>query len=395
MQKKGKIFIMESQNSAIKIKNLIFSYDKKEFLEINNLEIPAKKITTILGPSGSGKSTFLNLLAGFLPSKAAIEYSPEFEHFGYIMQKNNLYEEISVKKNLWISTKNSLKWRKKVWLLSLREFAKIKNLPDFGKNSTNFFIEKSDSFWKKIVQKVNFYIFIIKNVKFYYFYIKFCKKQFEIEIKKILRILEIEDIFEKKAAKISGGQEQRVAFAKSIIKGDNMILMDEPFSSLDTKIKEATIKLLLKIKDEFKMTIILVTHDQNDAMKISDKIILLNKGKIIQFSVPEELFENPNSLFAAKFIGSPEINFLEKTAEKNFYIRGKYVKILPSITKSNGKILYKKNLAENFFYQIYDIEKNTNLEIVTPIDITGQKVQIEYDQGKILAFDKEGNRVRD
>ncbi|AAZ53750.2 ABC transport ATP-binding protein [Mesomycoplasma hyopneumoniae 7448] len=311
------------------------------------------------------------------------------------MQKNNLYEEISVKKNLWISTKNSLKWRKKVWLLSLREFAKIKNLPDFGKNLTNFFIEKSDSFWKKIAQKVNFYIFIIKNVKFYYFYIKFCKKQFEIEIKKILKILEIEDIFEKKAAKISGGQEQRVAFAKSIIKGDNMVLMDEPFSSLDTKIKEATIKLLLKIKDEFKMTIILVTHDQNDAMKISDKIILLNKGKIIQFSVPEELFENPNSLFAAKFIGSPEINFLEKTAEKNFYIRGKYVKILPSITKSNGKILYKKNLAENFFYQIYDIEKNTNLEIVTPIDITGQKVQIEYDQSKILAFDKEGNRVRD
>ncbi|MXR56333.1 ABC transporter ATP-binding protein [Mycoplasma flocculare] len=385
---------MNGQKIAITIKNLLFSYDKKNFLKIDNLEIPANKIITILGPSGAGKSTFLNLLTNFLPAKSAIRYNPEFKNFGYIMQKNNLYEEISVRKNLWLSTKNSEKWNEKVWSLSLEQFNFVKQKANYVKNIKNFFKTDGKTFWQKIYQKFNFYTFIIKNLKFYLFYIKFRKTLFEREMRKILKSLEIENIFHKKVSNISGGQQQRVAFAKSIIKGDNLIFMDEPFSSLDAKIKEATIKLLLKIKKEFMMTIILVTHDQNDALKISDKIALLNKGKIMQFSEPEELFENPNSLFVAKFIGFPEINFLEKKGKNNFYIRSKYIKIVESKNKANGKILYKKNLADNFYYQIHDIEKNIDLEIVTPVNIVDQKVKIEYDKNKIFAFDERGNRVK-
>lgn len=384
---------MNDRKIAISIKDLLFSYDKKNFLEIKELEIPANRIVTILGPSGAGKSTFLNLLAGFLPSSQGIEYHDEFKDFGYIMQKNNLYEEISVHKNLWISTKNSAKWTEKVWKLSLKEFEKQEELTHLSDNIVNFFKNEKKSFLKKLKQKFIFLFFVIRKPNFYLFYLKFRKQFFENSVKKVLKTLEIDDIFTKKAANISGGQQQRVAFAKSIIKGDNLILMDEPFSSLDAKIKEATIKLLLKIKQEFKMTIVLVTHDQTDAMKISDKIILLNKGRIMQFSNPEELFENPNSLFVAKFIGVPEINFIEKSGENNLYIRAKYIKISPSFNEANGKILYKKNLADNFYYQIRDLEKNVDLEIISPTDINTENIRIEYDQNKIFAFDQEGRRV--
>lgn len=384
---------MNDRKIAISIKDLLFSYDKKNFLEIKELEIPANRIVTILGPSGAGKSTFLNLLAGFLPSSQGIEYHNEFKDFGYIMQKNNLYEEISVRKNLWISTKNSVKWTEKVWKLSLKEFEKQEELTHLSDNIVNFFKNEKKSFLKKLKQKFIFLFFVIRKPSFYLFYLKFRRQFFENSVKKVLKTLEIDDIFTKKAANISGGQQQRVAFAKSIIKGDNLILMDEPFSSLDAKIKEATIKLLLKIKQEFKMTIVLVTHDQTDAMKISDKIILLNKGRIMQFSNPEELFENPNSLFVAKFIGVPEINFIEKSGENNLYIRAKYIKILSSFNEANGKILYKKNLADNFYYQIRDLEKNVDLEIISPTDINTENIRIEYDQNKIFAFDQEGRRV--
>ncbi len=141
------------------------------------------------------------------------------------------------------------------------------------------------------------------------------------------------------------------------------------------------------------MTIVLVTHDQTDAMKISDKIILLNKGEILQYSNPEELFENPQSIFAAKFIGMPEINFIEKKGDIEYYIRSKYIKISSTPETTNGKVFYKKNIADNFYYQIHDTEKNIDLEIISPIDIQGQNVKIEYNKDKIFAFDKGGNRV--
>ncbi len=378
---------------AISIKSLIFSYDKKAFLKINDLEIPANNIITILGPSGAGKSTFLNILAGFLPVKTGIEYHEKFKNFGYIMQKNNLYEEISVKKNLWISAKNSPEWTSKVWKLSWENFKKDKNNQDLSDSIGNLLSSKSTLGVQKVIKKFKFYFYILKNIKFYIFFLKFRKKYFEKEVLNVLKALEIDDIFLKKAKNISGGQQQRVAFAKSIIKGDNLVLMDEPFSSLDAKIKESTIKLLLKIKQEFNMTIVLVTHDQTDAMKISDKIILLNKGEILQYSNPEELFENPQSIFAAKFIGMPEINFIEKQGEIEYYIRSKYIKISSTSEPTNGKVFYKKNIADNFYYQIHDTEKNIDLEIIRPIDIQGENVKIEYNKDKIFAFDKGGNRV--
>ncbi|MBG0731088.1 ABC transporter ATP-binding protein [Mycoplasma sp. 'Moose RK'] len=384
---------MKKDKIAILIKNLSFSYDCKNYLEINDLEIPANQIITILGPSGAGKSTFLNLLAGFLPAKSQIEYQENFKNFGYIMQKDNLYEEISVKKNLWISTKNSPKWTEKVWFLSLEKLKNQKNINSLVEKSKKFFANNKKGFWQKICQKFHFFLTIILNLKFYFFYLKFRKKFFESEVQKVLKTLEITEVFGKKAANISGGQQQRIAFAKSIIKGDNLILMDEPFSSLDAKIKESTIKLLLKIKHEFNMTIILVTHDQVDALKISDQIILLKDGKIVQFSTPQELFDNPKSLFAAKFIGSPEINFLEKKQEISYFIRDKNIKILPTNNEKNGKILFSKKIADSYYYQVRDLEKQIDLELFLPKQILGTDVKIEYDKVKILAFDERGNRV--
>lgn len=166
------------------------------------------------------------------------------------------------------------------------------------------------------------------------------KKLFKKELDTLAKKLEIDHLINKNVDELSGGQKQRVAFAKGIVKRTNFVLMDEPFSALDAKIKESTIDWLLKIKNEFNLSIIIVTHDQQDAMKISDKIILLSKGKVQQFSSGQEMYENPANLFVAKFIGYPEINFIKEEDNKLFYIRQN--KIIVSISeKENGKSLAK------------------------------------------------------
>ncbi|CAT05018.1 Glycerol transporter subunit A [Mesomycoplasma conjunctivae] len=381
-----------NKNLIIEIENLNFSYDKKYRLTIDKLAIPERKIVTILGPSGSGKTTLLNLIAGFLDHKKAIKNKAKsLENIGYIMQKDNLYNQISVIKNLWISAKNSKKWRwttyKKIidsQTLEHKSKEKIKSLIDhqlenLEKNKRNLFANFKLRYW--LLQSG--WLFL----KFY----KVVYKEFLEQVDELFTILEIKGIENKKASDISGGQQQRVAFAKAIIKGNNFILMDEPFASLDAKIKESTIKWLEKIKQQFDLSIIFVTHDQVDALKISDLVILLKDGKVEQYGSPQDLFENPNNTFVAKFIGFPEINFIGNDNEKQAYIRSKYLKI--EDFAGNAELLFKKNIGDGFWVKILDKEKNIELELVINNDLKSKDLNVVYQDEKILYFDKQGQRI--
>ncbi|VEU66323.1 multiple sugar ABC transporter ATP-binding protein [Mesomycoplasma conjunctivae] len=383
---------MMNKNLIIEIENLNFSYDKKYRLTIDKLAIPERKIVTILGPSGSGKTTLLNLIAGFLDHKKAIKNKAKsLENIGYIMQKDNLYNQISVIKNLWISAKNSKKWRwttyKKIidsQTLEHKSKEKIKSLIDhqlenLEKNKRNLFANFKLRYW--LLQSG--WLFL----KFY----KVVYKEFLEQVDELFTILEIKGIENKKASDISGGQQQRVAFAKAIIKGNNFILMDEPFASLDAKIKESTIKWLEKIKQQFDLSIIFVTHDQVDALKISDLVILLKDGKVEQYGSPQDLFENPNNTFVAKFIGFPEINFIGNDNEKQAYIRSKYLKI--EDFAGNAELLFKKNIGDGFWVKILDKEKNIELELVINNDLKSKDLNVVYQDEKILYFDKQGQRI--
>ncbi|WP_033161528.1 ATP-binding cassette domain-containing protein, partial [[Mycoplasma] collis] len=243
-----------NDNILIKIQNLNFKYKNESILNISDLEIEENSWISIVGPSGSGKTTLLNLIAqidNFQNSSIKIKNDLKTNDIGYILQNHILYEQISVYQNIFLSAKNSPKWKKGKYLILYEEFInkylqkdkKFLNLVEqFKKNIS----EKKEKF---LILKINLYIF--KKFKFSKVFFKFLnsqklKKIFNQEILQIAKKLEIDHLLNKKAMFISGGQKQRVALCKAIIKKNSLILLDEPFSALDVEIKNKTIELIQK-----------------------------------------------------------------------------------------------------------------------------------------------------
>lgn len=142
-------------------------------------------------------------------------------------------------------------------------------------------------------------------------------EDYEEKIHEVSKILEISDLLDKKPNQLSGGQQQRVALGRAIIRDPNVILMDEPMSDLDAKLK-ATIRVeIQRIREAVDSTFIYVTHDQSEAMTMSTKISLMQNGQIEQTARPNDIFQKPTSEFAGRFIGQPEMNFLNARLSNN------------------------------------------------------------------------------
>lgn len=217
---------------------------------------------------------------------------------------------------------------------------------------------------------------------------------FENRLHEIAKKLKIDELLQRKGSELSGGQRQRVAFAKAIIKNSILILMDEPFASLDVKIKESTRDWLATIQKELKLSIIFVTHDQSDALRISDRILLINDGKVVQFDTPENLYNNPFNEFVAKFIGTPEIILIKEDNLSRSYIRNNKIQISYH-QQAEDLIIDKKLLGDLFVYEIFVqhlqrkivINNTSNLYKIT------DKVKITYNDTDLIHFDKEGRRI--
>jgi len=218
-----------------------------------NLEIREGEFVTILGPSGSGKSTALRIIAGlemhdsgevFFDGCNVNRVPPQEREVAFVFQSYALYPHMTVFENIAIG-------------LRLKGMAK-----------------------ELIEQRVG----------------------------EVSDLLEITHLLDRKPKALSGGQRQRVALARAIAKRPRVFLLDEPLSNLDAVLRE---RMRLELKTLFrklKATVIYVTHDQVEAMSLSDKIAVIDKGRIRQFGTPEELYEKPADLFVARFIGSPRIN---------------------------------------------------------------------------------------
>ncbi|ENY69823.1 Glycerol ABC transporter, ATP-binding protein [Mycoplasmopsis bovigenitalium 51080] len=397
-----------SKNVLVGIKNLKFKYNKKSTkydLEIPNLEIEEGKLISLLGPSGSGKTTLFNILLGFLKpenGKISIKNNLKTNEIAYIMQENSIYENVSVFNNIFLSAKNNRNWIDSSRIEFLDQFSDIKNDQKISKyfdEYVSFSKEKEKNDWKIKFAYFKLWISILfsKKIRKKWTILKnlSLKKLFKKELDTLAKKLEIDHLINKNVDELSGGQKQRVAFAKGIVKRTNFVLMDEPFSALDAKIKESTIDWLLKIKNEFNLSIIIVTHDQQDAMKISDKIILLSNGKVQQFSTGQEMYENPTNLFVAKFIGSPEINFIKEEDNKLFYIRQNKINV-SLVKEGKYKIINKKHFGDKVQYQI-EFEKNNIWSIVLNEDNLkiGDFVDIDYSKNDVLIFDKNGERINE
>nr|AAG41804.1 glycerol transporter subunit A [Mycoplasma mycoides subsp. mycoides SC] len=397
-----------NDNVLIEINDLRFKYHKKQSnydLLIDHLQIQKNQIISLLGPSGSGKTTLLNLLLGYIkPDKGSIHIlnNPKIHEVAYIMQENSVYENTTVFNNVFLSAKNYSKWVKQAYLNYFEKFLNNKEL--FSKKLINQFevyknlindLNSKTKTKKQAFLKLVFLCLFEKQVKHKFKFLKEIKLKnlFKNEIELISKKLGIDQLLYKNVNQLSGGQKQRVAFAKGIIKKTNLVLLDEPFSALDAKIKESTIDWLIKIKKEFNLSMIIVTHDQQDALKISDQIILLDKGKIQQFSSGEQMYNDPNNLFVAKFIGSPEINFIKKENDKSYYIRHNKIKVKPNL---NGKyqIIDKKSFGDKVHYLI-----NFNKDIKWNLVLNDNSLQVndlidlKYNQSDVLVFNKNGNRI--
>ncbi len=237
------------------------SRNKKEPGEVTavndfTFEIPDGKLIGLLGPSGCGKSTTLNLICGLLkPTSGKIFFGdddvtglpPEKRGVGLVFQNYALYPHLTVMQNI---------------------------------------------------------IFPLQNLRGAE---KMTKKQMEDKAKEIARLVQIDGLMERKPGELSGGQQQRVAIARALVKMPRVLLLDEPLSNLDARLRLQTREEIQRIQKETGITTVFVTHDQDEAMSISDMIVVMKDGEVQQIGRPQDVYDDPVNLFVAKFLGTPPI----------------------------------------------------------------------------------------
>ncbi|MGE9276667.1 MAG: ABC transporter ATP-binding protein [Candidatus Phytoplasma pruni] len=218
-----------------------------------NLEIKKGELVSLLGPSGCGKSTILYMIAGllkvnegeiFFEDQNVTHLPPEKRGVGLVFQNYSLYPHMTVKQNIMFPLQN----------------------------------------------------------------LKMPKEKIQEEVDRIAVLTSVEEYLDKKPGELSGGQQQRVAIARALIKNPKVLLLDEPLSNLDTRLRFKMRDEIRRIQKKTKITAVFVTHDQEEAMYMSDKIYVMNKGYIQQTDVPREIYNNPANLFVASFLGVPHIN---------------------------------------------------------------------------------------
>jgi sn-glycerol 3-phosphate transport system ATP-binding protein len=247
----------------LNIKNVTKSYNKKEnIIENINLDIKKGEFLVIVGPSGCGKSTLLRMIAGLediskgeiiINNKIVNKVPPSDRDIAMVFQNYALYPHMDVEKNLSYGLKNR----------------------------------------------------------------KIPKDQIVTKVKEISKLLQIENLLKRKPSELSGGQRQRVAMGRAIIREPKVFLFDEPLSNLDAKLRHQMRIEIRKLHNKLKITSIYVTHDQIEAMTLSDRIVIMNKGIIEQIGTPDEIYNTPNSIFVSQFMGTPPMNIFKSEVTNN------------------------------------------------------------------------------
>ena len=243
-----------------------FRKKQPDVTAVNNIsfEIPDGKLIGLLGPSGCGKSTTLNLLSGLQkPTSGKIYFGdddvtalpPENRGVGLVFQNYALYPHLTVMQNI---------------------------------------------------------IFPLQNLKGKD---KLTKEQMAEKAIEVAKLVQIDGLMERKPSELSGGQQQRVAIARALVKMPRILLLDEPLSNLDARLRLQTREEIRRIQNQTGITTIFVTHDQEEAMSISDLIVVMKDGVIHQVGKPQDVYDDPVDLFVAKFLGTPPINVFKGRVE--------------------------------------------------------------------------------
>lgn len=313
----------------IEINNLNKVYENGyEALKRINLDIEDGALVTLLGPSGCGKSTILNIIAGILdPTKGDIKFDgesivnkhPKDRDIGMVFQNYALYPHMTVLENI-------------IFPLTV------------GKNK----IKKDEA--TKIAQK----------------YMDLCY---------------IDEIKDKKPGQISGGQQQRVAIARALIQNPKTLLLDEPLSNLDARLRLSIREEIRNIVKEVGVTTIFVTHDQEEALSISDYIALMDGGVIQQYDKPQNLYLDPSNLFVAKFIGNPIINIFDFKKEGDSLVTDEIKISLNDLSKDR----FKESLSLDKYLvgirpEHFILDKDSPVRVkVSSIEMIGRYMVVHFD----------------
>ena len=255
----------------------------EEVIAVNDFSftIPDGKLVGLLGPSGCGKSTTLYMISGLQkPSAGQIffgeddvtELSPENRGVGLVFQNYALYPHLTVKQNILFPLQN---------------------------------LRGSD---------------------------KLSKKEMMERAYEAAKLVQIDELMDRKPSELSGGQQQRVAIARALVKMPRVLLLDEPLSNLDARLRLQTREEIRRIQKETGITTIFVTHDQEEAMSISDLIVVMKLGVVQQIDEPQAVYDDPTNLFVAKFLGTPPINVLSgRVVGEKLYIGESAVMDVPGV----------------------------------------------------------------
>ena len=239
-----------------------------------NLDIADKEFIVLVGPSGCGKSTTLRMVAGleeisggelYIGDKLVNDVAPKDRDIAMVFQNYALYPHMTVYENMAVALK-------------------LRHTP---------------------------------------------KDEIDKKVKEAAEILDITQYLGRKPKALSGGQRQRVAIGRAIVRAPQVMLMDEPLSNLDAKLRNQMRAEIIKLRERINTTFVYVTHDQTEAMTLGDRIVIMKDGFIQQIGTPQEVFNHPYNLFVAGFIGTPQMNLFDAKLVKN---NGKYAVELANIT---------------------------------------------------------------
>ena len=240
------------EQAILNLQHLTKSFDGKKILDDLSIDIGRNEFVTLLGPSGCGKTTTLRIIGGFatpdegkviFEGKDITNLSPDKRHINTVFQKYSLFSHMSVGENI--------------------------------------------AFGLKLKKKSKSYI--------------------QDKIRYALKLVDLEGFEDRHPMSLSGGQQQRIAIARAIVNEPEVLLLDEPLGALDLKLRQDMQQELIKIKNELGITFIFVTHDQEEALTMSDRIIVMNQGLIQQVGTPVDIYNEPQNAFVADFIGESNI----------------------------------------------------------------------------------------
>lgn len=337
----------------------------KNVIAVNDFcfEIPDGELVALLGPSGCGKSTTLNLICGleeategriFFGDVDVTSLPPENRGVGMVFQNYALYPHLSVKENIRFPLEN-LKGEEKL-----------------------------------------------------------SKQEMDDKVLETAKLVQIEEFLDRRPKELSGGQQQRVAIARALVKRPKVLLLDEPLSNLDARLRLQTREQIRRIQQETKITTIFVTHDQEEAMSISDSIVLMKDGVINQIGKPQEVYDNPINLLVAKFLGTPAINVFngvvknkklyigeDKIIDYNIADQEVYVAIRPEgfIPNKKGKLTCEFDrvsimgrdctIISHNDNCISDIDIRSIVDSTIKPDIKDNKIKFDIKEDKIFIFSKD------